>query len=91
MTDKTEQPDLHLFLLCECDYYVAADLDAAWAAYTAETGVTRDDDPTGGKAIPDDKPVKVAEHEGRGAPKQTKTAREWAIYNGPGLAFSMEC
>jgi hypothetical protein len=88
MTQGT--PDLHLFLLCDCDFVAAKDLDDAWAAYCEETGNKRSDFEDPGEAIADDKCIAVAEHEGRGAPKTTKTAREWAQYNGRGLAFSTE-
>ena len=88
MTDVT--PDLHLFYLCDCDYVAATDIDDAWAAYCEETGNKRGDFDDAGTAIADDKRIAVAEHEGRGAPKTTKTAREWAQRSGRGLAFSTE-
>jgi len=86
MTDTT--PDLHLFLLCECDYVSAVDIDDAWTVYCEETGNKRKDFDDPGKPIPDDKPVTVyCEETGN---KITKSAREWAMENGRGVVFSTE-
>ena len=91
MTEETAE--LHMFYLCDCDYVVDTDIDAAWSAYSELTGYVREDDDQG-RAIPDGAPLKVLVDD-TGSPSDggnylTKTACEWALELGRGLAFSTE-